>query len=84
MDEFRRGLNDVGLLQHLLAMPQSFKLVFCCPPAPVTRATLRTLFAVNWSAVGSNLREKEEDSVYAWEQFLLAIQGTLMLFCCTT
>ena len=33
------------------------------------------MFVINWSEFGSNLREAEEDTIYAWDQFLLAVEG---------
>ena len=81
LDDFREGLNVVGLLPHMVAMPEAFKPLFCTAPQPLTRSQLRNLFVVQWSEVGTNFREQEEDTVYAWEQFLLAIEGMTSLFC---
>lgn len=75
MDDFCKGLNDVGLLPHLVSMQHSFKPLFCCRPHTLTRSHLRDLFTIHWSDAGSNLKDIEEDTVYAWEQFLLAVEG---------
>ena len=75
LDDFCKGLIDVGLLPHLVSMPQSFKPLFCCRPLSLTRSRLRDLIGVQWSDTGTNLRDSEEDTVYAWEKFLLAVEG---------
>ena len=36
---------------------------------------MRDLIGVQWSDTGTNLRDSEEDTVYAWEKFLLAVEG---------
>ena len=81
LDDFCKGLSDVGLLPHLVSMPQSFKSLFCCRPQSLCRSRLRELFIVQWSDIGTNLRDNEEDTVYAWEQFLLAVEGMILIDC---
>jgi len=66
LDDFRKGLNVVGLLPHMVAMPEAFKPLFCTAPHPLTRSQLHSLFVVQWSEVGTNFREQEEDTVYAF------------------
>lgn len=44
---------------------------------PLLRSDLQSLFIVEWSSVGSNKREEEEDTIYFWEMYLKKIEGAV-------
>jgi len=61
-------------------MPEAFKPLFCTALHPLTMSQFRNLFVVQWSEVGTNFRKQKEDTVCAWEQFLLAIESMTSFF----
>lgn len=54
---------------------KKFIPVFCDEGKKLTRADLKNMFRPSYSAEGSNLKELEEDTVFYFEEWLVAVEG---------
>lgn len=68
---FIDGLNACGNLWEMVKSNMlAFQSLFTNMRRPMTRTLFKSLFAIEWSGQGSNKREAEEETVYAWKLFL--------------
>jgi len=75
-DEFCQGLNDVlGVCDVVRANATAYLPLFVSAPIPLTRTAFSRLCVTEHSAEGSNNFTAEEDTMYAWEEFLLNVKG---------
>ncbi|KAJ8046169.1 G2/M phase-specific E3 ubiquitin-protein ligase [Holothuria leucospilota] len=72
IDQFIDGMNSVGDLWATASQnPNSFQQLFVAGKSkPLTHHTVRKLFTIRWADENVLLKEKEEDTIYCWEQFL--------------
>ncbi|KAJ8346625.1 hypothetical protein SKAU_G00280260 [Synaphobranchus kaupii] len=69
--EFTGGMDEVGQLwQCCCENWEAFLPVFTDCQQPMTRAKFRSLLLINYSPIGSNRRDEEEETIYTWELFL--------------
>jgi len=69
--QFIEGLNAVGKLGDLmLANPNLFEAIMCESHEKLCLAEFSKLYIVEFSEVGSNKRELEDQTVYSFEVFL--------------
>jgi len=72
-------MNEVGRLWEIITENHaSFEKLFCHCPKQLTKDDIDSLCDYNFSEEGSNSRTAEEETVYAWEVFLEAIEGTII------
>ena len=71
------GMNDVSGFWDRIVLKHSkvFQELFCSKSEPLCKTSFEALVTVHYSEVGSNQRHKEDETVYAWELFLLDIEG---------
>ena len=73
-----QGMNDVlSMYDVVCANATAYMSLFVKTQQPLTRAMFKDLCVVNRSVTGSNKAAEEEDSLYAWEVFLLNVEGLL-------
>ncbi|XDV31700.1 hypothetical protein PO909_002663 [Leuciscus waleckii] len=78
INQFKDGMNSCGNLWKIVEKSwKVFLPVFTNQQRGLTREDFRSLFTVCWSEAGSNLREKEEDTIFCWELFLNKIQASI-------
>ena len=59
----------------MLGNPECFTPLFINEERPLDFEALRCMYKINWSEAGSNFRAAEDDTVYAFESFLLECEG---------
>ncbi|XP_076845164.1 uncharacterized protein LOC143490355 [Brachyhypopomus gauderio] len=73
--QFTEGLNLCGgLWDTVKANWIDFLPIFTNMSEPISRATFRALFQINWSREGTKCREEEEETIYYWELVLKMIE----------
>ncbi|XP_048035991.1 G2/M phase-specific E3 ubiquitin-protein ligase-like [Megalobrama amblycephala] len=73
--QFKAGINSCGSLWQTVENNwMAFKPLFTNTQKPLTRNEFKDLLVVNWSDEGSNHRQIEEDTIFAWECLLNSIQ----------
>lgn len=82
LEQFKEGLEALGILDVMKRYPIEFKQLFCFQPTKLTALMLQTMFSATYSPTGSNCRAKEELIVMHWRDFLQDCEGTyrLLLF----
>jgi len=79
-DDFARGLNSIfGLFDIIKGNAHAFKPLFIYSGTSLSLSTSRHLFCWTFSEAGSNSYTKEQETAYAWEVMLQAIDGKLLL-----
>jgi len=69
-------MNDVlGMFDIVSANAMAYMPLFVYTTTPLTRAAFKHLCVAKRSADGSNKAETENDTLYAWEVFLLNVEG---------
>jgi len=75
-DEFAAGMNDVlSLYDTIRANGDAYLQLFTYSRTKLTRASFKALCVVEKSEDGSNNAAHEADTLYAWEVFLLNVEG---------
>lgn len=70
------GMDSCGNFWQMVARNwRSFLPVFNSTGEKLTRATLRAIFKPLYSQEGSNRRDQEEDTIFSFERWLVAIEG---------
>ncbi|ROI15246.1 G2/M phase-specific E3 ubiquitin-protein ligase [Anabarilius grahami] len=73
--QFKDGMNSCGNLWQIVEKNwKVFLPLFTNEQKGLTRDEFRALFTICWSEEGSNLREREEDTIFCWELLLNSIQ----------
>ena len=80
LEQFKDGLETLGILQAMKAYPTKFKKLFCLQATELTATMLQELFCTDYSPTGSNHRPKEELIVMHWRDFLQECEGTVHCF----
>ncbi|XP_069109305.1 G2/M phase-specific E3 ubiquitin-protein ligase-like isoform X2 [Argopecten irradians] len=76
MEQFKRGLNKVGLFLTTVQMaPETLKSLFVFAEEPLSFVKLRQMYRINYSPEGSNDRRQENTAVYCLEAFLADTEG---------
>ena len=76
--QFKQRINSCGKLWETVERYWStFQCLFTHTEGPLTRAAFRCLFDVIWSDEGTNNKEAEEDTMFAWECLLNSVQGKI-------
>ncbi len=79
MLQFQQGLNDVGKLWDKVIMaPDAYRYLFINRDAQLNVNDIRPLFKFHHSEQQQVL-EKEEETVYCWEEFLRKAEGTKIM-----
>ncbi|XP_073712730.1 G2/M phase-specific E3 ubiquitin-protein ligase-like [Misgurnus anguillicaudatus] len=79
INQFKDGMNSCGNLWKVVERNwKVFLPVFTNQQKPLSREDFRALFTISWSEEGSNLKDKEEDTIFCWELLLNKIQGGLV------
>ena len=88
-DAFALGMNDVlNMFQIVSANAMAYMPLFVYATTPLTSAAFKRLCVTQRSADGSNRAAAENDTLYAWEVFLLNVEeltstvtlGDLLMF----
>ncbi|KAL7884210.1 hypothetical protein AOLI_G00069800 [Acnodon oligacanthus] len=75
IDQFAEGLNSYGRLWDMVkANWIDFLPIFIDMNEPISRASFRALFQINWSTEGTKKRQEEEETIYYWELVLKMIE----------
>ncbi|XP_070550508.1 G2/M phase-specific E3 ubiquitin-protein ligase-like [Ptychodera flava] len=75
MDQFCSGMNAVGKLFDIVKENHTpFTTLFTSHDIVMTRHHFKSLYKIEWSVEGSNNREKEEETVYAFETYLQEVE----------
>nr|XP_055028865.1 G2/M phase-specific E3 ubiquitin-protein ligase-like [Misgurnus anguillicaudatus] len=75
INQFKDGMNSCGNLWKVVERNwKAFLPVFTNQQKPLSREDFRALFTISWSEEGSNLKDKEEDTIFCWELLLNKIQ----------
>lgn len=82
ISQFIDGLNRVGNFHTsaILRAAKEFKTLFT--PNPVNHLTfsgLRQMYKIEFSPVGSNHRQQEDEAIYCFESFCSDCEGRFML-----
>ncbi|XP_053374839.1 G2/M phase-specific E3 ubiquitin-protein ligase-like [Mercenaria mercenaria] len=79
--QFKEGVNELNNMWDLIQMySHLFKQLFCYPAVPLKKEDFDEMMEPTYSEPGSNMRSKEDDTMYSWELFLQDIQdGSLPL-----
>ena len=79
--QFREGLNSIGgLYEKIVSCPDCFRPLFTNEgEVPLTFEILKSVYKVNWSERGSNSRFWEEETIYAFESFLLECEFSFFI-----
>ncbi|KAL7855834.1 hypothetical protein AOLI_G00194380 [Acnodon oligacanthus] len=78
VEQFKQGMNSCGKLwENVERYWNAFQCLFTHTEGPLTRAAFRCLFDVIWSDEGTNNKEAEEDTVFAWECLPNSVQGKI-------
>ena len=81
IDQFTSGMNEVGQFWEIIRdNHEVFKPLFCHSPKQLTKNVIDSLCTYCYSDQGSNRRAVEEQTVYAWELFLEAIEGIDLIY----
>ena len=75
IDQFAEGLDSVGVFQCVKEHPTLFKDSFCFSKPSLTGLDLRNLFLISYSPQGSNIREREEEAVLHWFNYIDECEG---------
>ena len=76
--QFTDGLETVGGLWTMIKEnADSYKDVFCYQALRLTRKKFKALCKVNHSEPGSNKYQKEQETLYVWEDYLFECEGRL-------
>ncbi len=76
---FAEGLSTLGLLDMMKTYHSIFKTAFCSSERPLKATDLISLFQVELSPTGSNRWQLETKVEGFWRDFLLDIEGKLMI-----
>jgi len=70
-------MNGVlGLYDVVKANAVAFQQLFVSGNSTMCRTSFKRLLKYAYSEVGDNNRQKEQDTVYAWEMLLQTIEGS--------
>ncbi|XP_039678115.1 G2/M phase-specific E3 ubiquitin-protein ligase-like isoform X1 [Perca fluviatilis] len=74
LDQFAEGLKTLGLLEELRKNPAVFYNMFVSEKIPLQAKELCTLFDVDFSVQGSNRRDRENQTICFWRDWLIEIE----------
>lgn len=77
LEQFKEGLETLGILQAIQAYPDEFRNLFCFKATELTASLMESHFVTVFSPAGSNRREKEELIVMHWRDLLQECEGTI-------
>ncbi|KAK3578656.1 hypothetical protein CHS0354_002959 [Potamilus streckersoni] len=69
-EQFENGLQTMGLVDEIKKNKQQWREVFVSSTKPLHALQMDSLFAVKWSAEGSNRKRIEERILVYWRDFL--------------
>lgn len=72
---YLKGLGELGVLDLLRKHPVSMRPLFVASHDVLTADCLQDLFKPDYSPSGSNQREKEEELIMYWINFLQETEG---------
>ena len=76
IQQFIEGMNTCGNLWHQVERNWiAFLPIFTSTSREMSLPSFKGLYKISWSPQGSNQREREEETMFGWEMFLIAIQG---------
>ena len=78
LDNLREGLEVLGVLSLLRDNPHILRQPFVAQLQCISADLLQELFEVQFSPQGANAREKEEQLVLYWINFLHEVEGKLV------
>ncbi|MEQ2158334.1 hypothetical protein AMECASPLE_036482 [Ameca splendens] len=83
IEQFIDGFNSCGFLWETVKNSwRVFQKLFTKgEELLLTRAEFKALYDVNWSDIGSNGRDAEEDTMFSFQSILNTIAGTFLLTC---
>jgi hypothetical protein len=80
MHRFKTGLSTLGVLDAMKAHTVLFKSLLCYNQQTVTPEMLEALFEPVLSPPGSNKRHLENRTTAWWNDFILHVDGRLLIF----
>lgn len=72
IDQFTDGVNSYSGLWKTI---NCYWRVFTHKDKPLMRPQFKDLYCVQWSEVGANKMDAEEDTMYAFESLLNTVEG---------
>ncbi|XP_071111323.1 uncharacterized protein [Haliotis cracherodii] len=70
IQQFCLGLQDMAFLQYVTGSPETTESMFVDNDGPVTYRQLKSMYSADLSPSGSNNRSKEDDTLFAFEDYL--------------
>ena len=75
LDDLKQGLSELGIISLLQKYPITLRPLFVATYDVLTADFIQDIFKPMYSLSGSNQREKEEETVMYWINFLQEIEG---------
>ncbi len=76
LDQFKQGLSCLGMLELARRHPQLMRPLFLSSgKVKLTASKFLNLFKVCWSPMGSNRKDREDDVIYAWTEYVHSCDG---------
>ena len=75
LDDLAKGLGELGILSLLRKHPVTMRALFVATHDILTAEIVQDLFKPDYSPSGSNQREREEEIIMYWINFLQEIEG---------
>lgn len=77
LEQFKDGLNTLGILQLMQSHPKEFESIFCHEEKKLSADECDSLFTPMFGPIGSNIRERQELIVMYWRDYLQDCEGTV-------
>ena len=79
IDQIIEGLGVLGMHELMKQNPNAFHKLLCEPSVLLNADYILTTFTADFSEMGSNKRDTEEQAVIYWVNFIQLIEGMLHL-----
>lgn len=74
--QYQQGLDSCGQMWKIIKLHwRQFLPVFCDTQQQLTRTAVRALFQAKYSDTGTMRHEEELDTMFAFEQWLVNVEG---------
>ncbi|XP_046578859.1 G2/M phase-specific E3 ubiquitin-protein ligase-like [Haliotis rubra] len=70
IQDFRKGLQDLEMLKYITGSPEATESLSVDTVGPINYRQLKSTYTVHLSPLGSNNRSQEDDTMFAWKDFL--------------
>ena len=81
LDQIVDGLNALGVHDLMKQNPNAFRKLICEPSLQLNADYIINVFSTDFSEMGSNKRDAEEQAVIYWVNFVQLIEGMFYIHC---